>query len=136
MLRSLAQVAACLCVATVAAAEDADSEYSVGREEYVVACAACHGENADGNGPIATMFKGRVPDLTGIAARNDGVFPLLNVIHIIDGRAEVKAHGNPMPIFGRRFTAEATDEAGAYGAEPLARGRVLELALYIQSIQK
>ena len=136
MIRSLVWVAACLCVANVAAAEDVDPEFAVGHNEYLTACAACHGEAADGNGPIATMFKTRVPDLTGIAKRNEGVFPLLQVIHTIDGRADIKAHGNPMPTFGRRFKADATEQTGFYGSEYIVRGRVLELALYLQSIQE
>lgn len=110
-------------------------EFSRGQQEYMAACAACHGENADGNGPIATMFKSPVPDLTGIATRNDGTFPFLDVMHIIDGRMEVRGHGNPMPTFGRRFEAEVGDTAGTFGSEPMVRGRVLELVLYIQSIQ-
>lgn len=104
----------------------------VGQEEYLSACAACHGEAADGNGEIATMFKDRVPDLTGIAKHNDGVFPLLKVIQAIDGRAVIRGHGNPMPVFGNRYRAEAGN--AVLGAEALTRGRVLELALYLQSI--
>lgn len=120
--------------ATAVLAQDANQEFTVGKEEYLRACAACHGKAADGNGEIATMFKDRVPDLTGIAKRNDGIFPLLKVIQTIDGRAVIRAHGNPMPVFGNRYRAEA--DAALLGAEPLARGRVLELALYLQSIQE
>lgn len=122
--------------ATAVLAQDASQEFSAGRSEYLMACAACHGEAADGNGEIATMFKDRVPDLTGIAKRNDGVFPLLEVIQAIDGRAVIRGHGNPMPIFGNRYRAEASDADALLGAEAIARGRVLELAFYIQSIQK
>jgi mono/diheme cytochrome c family protein len=121
--------------ATAVLAQDASQEFTVGKEEYLTACAACHGQAADGNGEIATMFKDRVPDLTGIAKRNDGVFPLLKVIQTIDGRAVIRGHGNPMPVFGNRYRAEASGTA-VLGAEALARGRVLELALYLQSIQE
>jgi len=113
-----------------------EDEFSAGREEYLAACAACHGENADGNGPIATMFTTPVPDLLKISARNEGVFPLLDVFHIIDGRTEVKAHGNPMPVFGNRYEAEAGESAGPYGPEAQVRARVLELVYYLQSIQE
>lgn len=120
--------------ATAVLAQDANQEFTVGKEEYLTACAACHGEAADGNGEIATMFKDRVPNLTGIAKRNDGVFPLLKVILAIDGRAVIRGHGNPMPVFGNRYRAEAG--TAVLGAEALARARVLELALYLQSIQE
>ena len=82
------------------------------------------------------MFSGKVPDLTHIAARNDGVFPTLEEFQIIDGRTQVKAHGDPMPLFGNRYKAESLEIAGAYGAERLARARLLELVLYLQSIQQ
>ena len=91
---------------------------------------------ADGNGEIAIMFKNGVPDLTGIAKRNDGVFPLLAVIQTIDGRSMIRGHGNPMPVFGNRYRAEADGGDTIFGAEAIARGRVLELALYLQSIQQ
>lgn len=122
--------------ATAVLAQDANQEFTVGKEEYLKTCAACHGEAADGNGEIATMFKDRVPDLTGIAKRNDGVFPLLNVIKAIDGRAAIRGHGNPMPVFGNRYRTEADGGNTLFGAEAIARGRVLELALYLQSIQE
>lgn len=120
--------------ATAVLAQDANQEFMVGQQEYLSACAACHGGAADGNGELAAMFKVRVPDLTGIAKRNDGVFPLLEVIQAIDGRAVIRGHGNPMPVFGNRYREEAG--TAVLGAEALARGRVLELALYLQSIQE
>lgn len=136
MTRSWLGAAVCLGLATAAMAEDAADEFALGHQEYIASCAACHGEAADGNGPIATMFKTPVPNLTQIAKGNDGVFPVLKVIQIIDGRTGVRGHGNPMPLFGRRFGNEASDQAGTYGAEMIVRARVLDLALYLQSIQK
>lgn len=111
-------------------------EFAQGKYEYLSACAGCHGENADGKGPIGTMFAKAIPDLTGIAKRNDGVFPVLKIFQLVDGRTAMKAHGNPMPIFGRRFQSEVGDKAGAFGGELQVRARVLELVFYLQSIQK
>lgn len=136
MLRSWILAATGVLGATAVLAQDATQEYAVGQQEYLTACAACHGAAGDGNGEIAAMFKERVPDLTGIAKRNDGVFPLLDVIHAIDGRAVIRGHGNPMPVFGNRYRAETDGENALFGAEAIARGRVLELALYLQSVQE
>ena len=136
MFKSWVLAAAGVLGATAVLAEDAASEFAGGRKEFLYSCAACHGESADGNGEIAAMFKNRIPDLTEIAKRNDGVFPLLKVIQVIDGRAVVRGHGNPMPIFGSRYSAEAEDSDANLGAEAITRGRVLDLALYLQSIQK
>lgn len=136
MFKSWIFVATGVLSATAVLAQETTQEFKAGRDEFLVACAACHGEAADGNGEIATMFKDRVPDLTGIAKRNDGVFPMLAVIQAIDGRAVIRGHGNPMPVFGNRYSATASDSDALLGAEALARGRVLELALYVQSIQE
>ena len=136
MFKSWILAAAGVMAATAGLAQDPAQEFAVGQEEYLVACAACHGPAADGNGEIATMFKERIPDLTGIAKRNDGVFPLLEVIQAIDGRAVIRGHGNPMPVFGNRYRADAGSADAILGAEAIVRGRVLELALYIQSIQE
>lgn len=124
-----------LAAASAATAQEAESEFAIGREEYLAACAACHGENADGNGPIASMFKDPVPGLTRLSADNDGVFPTLAVFQIVDGRTAVRAHGNPMPVFGRRYQTEIAGDFGPYGTEQAVRGRVLELVYYLQSIQ-
>lgn len=136
MFKISIMAAAGLLWATAGSAQDTTQEFNIGQEEYQKACAACHGGAADGNGELATMFKNPIPDLTGIAKRNDGVFPLLGVIQAIDGRAVIRGHGNPMPVFGNRYRAEADSRSTMFGSEAIARGRVLELALYIQSIQE
>lgn len=127
---------AALLSASAAGAQAVDPDFARGYDEYMAACAACHGEAADGNGPIATMFRDPVPGLTGLAADNDGVFPVLEIFQIIDGRTAVRAHGNPMPVFGARYKADIGAEVGAWGAEPAVRARVLELVHYLQSIQE
>lgn len=135
MFKSLILAATSVLGATAVLAQEATQEFAAGRDEYLVACAACHGEAGDGKGEIAALFKDRVPDITGIAERNDGVFPLQDVIQAIDGRAVIRGHGNPMPVFGDRFRADVSGDA-IFEAEALARRRVLELALYLQSIQE
>jgi hypothetical protein len=60
---------------------------------------------------------------------------MLTVIHMIDGRSGLRGHGSEMPIWGDRYSGEA-EMAGQYGAELIVRGRVLELAEYIASIQE
>jgi mono/diheme cytochrome c family protein len=107
-----------------------------GEEEYMQACAACHGETGIGDGPLAELMTVSVPDLTQLSARNDGAFPMLSVVQIIDGRTGVRGHGYPMPVWGDRFKAEAMPDAGKYGAELVVRGRILSIAYFLESIQK
>lgn len=118
------------CLALPAAGQDAD----IGHLLYDEFCTACHGATAKGGGELSELLTVEIPDLTGLSARNDGEFPMLKVIHIIDGRTGVRAHGGPMPVYGRIFTAQAY-ETGPYGPILETRGRVLALAMYLESIQ-
>lgn len=107
-----------------------------GSQEFVQACASCHGVAGHGDGPLAEYMTVAVPDLTQIAAGNGGVFPMLEVIQIIDGRTGVRAHGSMMPVWGDRFEAAGAAEAGDMGAELLVRGRILALATHLEAIQE
>ena len=54
--------------------------------EYQSSCAACHGMDAKGNGPVSKELKTRPADLTVLAKNNNGVFPYDTVYQMIDGR--------------------------------------------------
>ncbi len=71
------------------------------------ACAGCHGAEAHGDGPTAALLSVPVPDLTGIARRNDGIFDPVRIVEIIDGREGLAAHGGPMPMFGGLLTGKS-----------------------------
>jgi len=152
MMSALAALGLVIVAATAAAAQD-----DPGRAEYLNACAACHGSDGQGAGEVAQYLTVEVPDLTRLAANNDGVFPLLEVIHVIDGRSGVRGHGtefpvwgtglrmtdrgdrgsdDEMPVWGDVFRAHIGEFAGPFGAETIVRGRVLNLALYLESIQR
>ena len=118
--------------AGLAQAEDMDP----GQATFMQYCAGCHGNAGKGDGPMADQLTTKVADLTQLTKNNDGVFPMLDVIHIIDGRTGVRGHGGEMPIWGDRYKAATGEEAGPYGAELLVRGRILAVAQYLESIQK
>lgn len=107
-----------------------------GRLEYLYSCSACHGDTALGDGPVARFLNVKTPGLTTLAKNNDGVFPLLKVIQVIDGRTGVGPHGTLMPVWGERFMANEIGDAGPYGAEVIVRGRILTLAHYLETIQE
>ncbi|WP_108258317.1 c-type cytochrome [Mangrovicoccus ximenensis] len=109
----------------------------MGKQDYMQGCAGCHGESGLGQGPVADLLNVPVPDLTHLSAANGGEFPMLKVIHIIDGRTGMRAHGGPMPIWGAVFKAEAEGASGLYGGdEAVTRGRILSIAYYLESIQQ
>ncbi len=130
-LKLLAMAAALSLSATGAFAQS-----NAGLQEYVEACASCHGLTGQGDGPLAEYMTAEVPDLTRLAMENDGTFPMLYVIMVIDGRTGIRGHGSEMPVWGSRYQAEMEPETGEYGAELLIRGRILALAEHIQAIQQ
>jgi mono/diheme cytochrome c family protein len=67
-------------------------------------CASCHGTDGKGDGPLADSLRYHPPDLSLIAARNGGGFPMERIVRIVDGRDPVKGHGGPdMPVWGDAF---------------------------------
>lgn len=134
----LLSAGALLGLGTLTALQAASSPPSplveTGRLEFARYCAACHGVNATGNGPVASVLHVRPPDLTGISERRGGVFPAGEIASVIDGRFEVAAHGTrAMPVWGRVLgepIAEGTT------ADEVSRGRIDALVAYLQSIQR
>jgi mono/diheme cytochrome c family protein len=122
---------ACLAVSSAFAEE-------AGEREFMNSCASCHGKDAQGSGPVSDALSLIAPDLTKLAAANDGVFPMLQVIQIIDGRSGVRGHGTDagMPVWGAVYKEPLAGEIGTYGSEIAVRGRILSLALYLESIQR
>lgn len=100
-----------------------------GSDLYQSYCAVCHGKEGRGNGPVARTLKTAPPDLTGISARNRGMFPLQRVQQIISGESAVTAHGTrEMPLWGPIFSQVAWDQ-------DLGRVRIYNLARYLEKLQ-
>jgi mono/diheme cytochrome c family protein len=94
-------------------------------------CTACHGGDGRGHGPASSALKHEVPDLTRIAQRNKGRFPLQRVKAVIEGKdAGPLAHGNrEMPIWGPIFhEVESDQDFGEIRLEAVAK--------YLESIQR
>jgi len=76
-----------------------------GKIQYQSSCAACHGIDAKGDGPVSTALKTRPADLTVLAKNNNGVFPYDIVYQVIDGRnSTIPSHDTrEMPVWGYQF---------------------------------
>lgn len=131
---SLAALGLGMAISLPASAEVDDN--ALGANTYLTLCATCHGALAHGDGPLTELMLDAVPDLHQLSARNNGVFPMLEVMHIVDGRTGLRGHGGPMPVYGALFSADAFEVYGAYGAEAMVRGRILSLVYYLESIQE
>jgi mono/diheme cytochrome c family protein len=110
------------------------AEEPMGEAVYTQYCATCHGASGTGDGPLTEMITATVPDLTTISAEHDGEFPMLKVIHIIDGRTGLRGHGGPMPTYGAVFAAESFD--AEFGSVIYTRAKILSLAYFLESIQQ
>lgn len=128
-------------VLACAAATAATAQEDIGKNEFMIACAGCHGETAKGDGPLAGLLNVHTPDLTKLKANNDGTFPFQYAIWMIDGRNLIRIHGpGDMPVWGDRFMASAAANDMA-GENPelrtlLVRGRILSLVDYLETIQE
>ncbi len=127
----LALSLAALIPATAALAQGAS-----GQGIYLEYCAGCHGEAARGDGPLAALISVPVPDLTGLSRQYGGVFPLVSVVHQIDGRVEMRGHGDPMPVFGALLSGASAVVDTAAGDPIVTKAAVLAVADYLESLQR
>ena len=98
-------------------AQDTDA----GKTAYLSSCAPCHGADGKGNGFLSAVLKTPPTDLTMLAKRNDGEFPIAAVNEIIDGRTLIAAHG--------------TREMPIWGFDVMVRNRIAEIIDYLNRIQ-
>jgi len=106
-----------------------------GGELYLELCAACHGVSGKGDGPASSALAKPVSDLTVLAANNDGVFPMKQVEDSITGKSQIVAHGTiDMPVWGQRFE-EMRPDWKQFRRKALARQRIYNLSLHIESLQ-
>ncbi len=131
---------AILAAAAVWAAGPASAD-TVGSRLFADNCASCHGQDGTGTGPLAELLTVALPDLTQLKASNDGMFPFARVYNVVDGRADVAAHGGrEMPVWGQVFADAAAEEynpfPGSTDEEAFTQDRILAVITYLQTIQK
>jgi mono/diheme cytochrome c family protein len=118
-----------------------EDQIKMGAADYQNFCAACHGKDATGNGPVAIELKTTPPSLRKVAARRNGAFDANDIARIIDGRDMPRAHGTPeMPIWGSlfRFVAEASGvlTSDIEDSEKDAQKHILAITKYLETIQE
>lgn len=117
---------------SVAAAPLSDAAMQGARRDYQKYCASCHGSEGRGDGPVAQAMKAMPADITLLSMNNDGTFPTERVREVIDGRADVAAHGpRAMPVWGEELYV-----SGEGVGQRQAQDRITALTFYVQSLQK
>lgn len=98
-----------------------------GRTLFYRHCAACHGNEAKGDGPVAAELKKQPADLTVIQTRGEK-FPIYRIMTWIDGERAEPVHGpREMPIWGKTFRRAK--------GEAVKQSEIYALAKYLEAIQ-
>ncbi len=95
-------------------------------------CAACHGLEGRGDGPVSKALNRQVPDLTRLSQRNNAIFPAMHVRTTIMFGADdlLPSHGSKtMPIWGPIFHEIEFDQ-------DLGNVRLDNITKYLESIQR
>jgi len=133
-IRITAALALGLALAGTAAL--AQQATDLGKREYDSNCASCHGSDGKGAGPFVEFLKRSPPDLTTLARRNGGVFPVARAYEVIEGAGP--GHGTrDMPIWGRDYRVQAGEYYVDVPYDPAvyARTRMLALVDYLARMQ-
>ena len=130
-MQGVLRSAACVLLFTALTAQGANAARASGADLFMSHCAACHGVDGEGGGPVATVLQGTVPNLRALTMRNGGTFPTAAVTAYIDGRELTAAHGDrQMPIWGAVFRGP---EQGT--ANRTVRARIKALVTFIRELQ-
>lgn len=130
----MATVVLALC--SMAPSALAQAKADIGKREFEGKCAVCHGRDGKGNGPYAEQLKGSLPDLTTLARRNGGVFPVSRIYETIEGAG--KGHGTrEMPVWGLDYTIQAAEALPdlPYNQAVYVRTRIMALLDHLNQLQ-
>ncbi|HME72945.1 MAG TPA: cytochrome c [Myxococcota bacterium] len=129
-----AVMGAAALAADVDVARADDLHASEGQRLYLQYCAACHGRDANGKGPVAPVLSPRPTDLAKLAQRYGTPLPKPAISEFIDGRREIRAHGSSdMPVWGRVLT-EPFPPSVSEGAR--VRGDLMLILDYLETVQQ
>jgi len=120
----------------MAVAALAQPKVDLGKREFESKCAVCHGKDGKGGGPYAEQLKRGLPDLTTLAQRNGGVFPVNRTYDNIEGAG--KGHGTrDMPVWGLDYSIQATEAYPdlPYNQAVYVRTRIMALLEYLALLQ-
>jgi len=127
---SIFALGAALSVSQLALSSDKD--VSDGHRYFVRYCAACHGQDGLGDGPVAKSLARPPANLRKLGDKYGMPLPAHRIAELIDGRDTVRAHGNrDMPVWGERLYELGQGERGEYGI-----GEVIgKIIAYLNTLQ-
>ena len=111
------------------------SQPTSGAEDFDELCAPCHGATGKGDGPMGKTLAHRPADLTGLAARHGGKFPMAYVMSKIWGYSHGGAPGALMPKFAPLMEGPTVLVDTGDGIQTPTPLRLVEIANYLTTIQ-
>jgi mono/diheme cytochrome c family protein len=124
---------ACSGVSGERSGDEERARVAAGGDLFTSYCAACHGRDARGGGPVASSLRVPPADLTRIAQRHGGFDPA-QVAAFIDGRVDVTAHGRrEMPVWGRIY--DDRNENLMSDETLLSPGMIFAITSWLKSVQ-
>ena len=112
------------------------SKPATGAQDFAELCAPCHGSSGRGDGEMAPGLAHPPADLTGIAKRHSGVFPMAYVMSKIWGYSHGGAPGALMPKFAPLMEGPTVLVDTGDGIQTPTPQRLMEIANYLVTIQK
>lgn len=108
---------------------------SAGELLFLENCVACHGVTGRGDGPLSARLGTTPANLTQIAASRDGVWPMLEVMSILDGYLKSVKPREDMPIFEDFLGGDMDEFDTGNGSTILLPTKLIEMANYLETLQ-
>ena len=108
---------------------------SVGELLFKENCVSCHGFTGKGDGPLSAGLGTAPADLTQIASRRDGVWPMLEVMSILDGYLKATNPREDMPIVEDLLDNDMVEFDTGNGLTALVPIKLIEVVNYLESLQ-
>lgn len=107
----------------------------VGETLFSENCVSCHGIAGQGDGPNAKGLGTAPADLTKISARRGGVWPMLEIMSIIDGYSRNTVPREDMPVFENFLDNEMVEFDTGNGVNILVPSKLIEIVNYLETLQ-
>lgn len=111
----------------------AETQISEGKALFFQHCAVCHGQDARGG---INAGGTPPPDLTRIAERRGSVWPMLEIMSIIDGYTKATEPRQGMPVIPELSQGSQIEFDTGNGLAVLVPANLVSVVSYLESIQR